>query len=70
MNFIAKWWKGTEYPPRMTKINGRHVIVNGSDTTRHWTADTAHAIVYFYIHHWQWLWGIAVAILLAVFFGR
>lgn len=28
------------------------------------------SIWYFYLKHWQWLWGTVIAILLAVFFGR
>lgn len=70
MNFIVKWWKGIEHPPHTAKINARLVIVDGQRAYRHWTSNSAHAIVKFYIRHWQWLIGSLLAIVLAVYFGK
>jgi hypothetical protein len=31
-------------------------------TEYHWTARVAHALVDFYLRHWQWLWTTVIAV--------
>ncbi|MDZ4145668.1 MAG: hypothetical protein U1D29_14230 [Burkholderiales bacterium] len=48
------------------------IILNGGEfenIIRPWPVRAGRAVWQFYLKHWQWLWGTAVAIVLAVFLG-
>ena len=52
---ISKWWDGE------TKAYDMPYVI-GIYTERHWTSHWAHVAFDFYLRHWQWLWGSAIAI--------
>jgi hypothetical protein len=56
---ISDWWNGET---KTYDVPG----VFGVYTERHWTSDAAHALADFYLRHWQWLWGTAIAIALGI----
>ena len=64
---IKRWYQGEA---KMTEGDAgeRYVILPAPYTEYHWTARCARTLVEFYLKHWQWLWGTAVA-LLAVYVG-
>lgn len=52
---VSKWWHGEGKTYDDPMIIGFYI-------ERHWTSDLAHALVDFYLRHWQWVWGFAVAV--------
>lgn len=63
---IRKWWAGEFQETPM------EIILNGGEfenIIRPWPVRAGRAVWQFYLKHWQWLWGTAVAIVLAVFLG-
>lgn len=63
---LKKWWAGefSETP--------LEVVLDGTkfdNVARPWPVRAGNAIASFYLRHWQWLWGTAIIIVLAVFFG-
>ena len=65
-HFCNKWYNGKlkvyENEPNSPIIR-IHVYAE-----RHWTANIAHTLVNFYSKHWQWIWGIIIAILAPKYF--
>ena len=61
---ITRWWEGEVglYDNRP----GDSLIFISLHMKRHWTSNLVHAIWDFYIHHWQWLWGTVIAIVIAI----
>lgn len=57
---VKKWWRGEDIFHE-NKPNDPLIII-GWRNKKHWTSVFVHSILDFYIKHWQWLWGIAVAI--------
>jgi hypothetical protein len=57
---ISRWWLG-EFRPYKNDPDSAVVLIGGR-YHRHWTADVAHAIVDFYLRHWQFVWTTALAI--------
>ena len=57
---LASWYEGRwvayENPP------GSVVVILGGNYERHWTSKVAHVLVDFYLAHWQWIIGTALAI--------
>jgi hypothetical protein len=57
---ISSWytgkWVAYENPP------GSGFILIGGYYQRHWTSRAAHVLVNFYLTHWQWVVGTALAI--------
>lgn len=51
---ISKWWHGEGKTYDHPNIFGFYI-------ERHWTSDWAHALVNFYLRHWQWIWGSVIA---------
>lgn len=63
---IRKWWGGGF---RQTPME---VILKGGEfenVVRPWPVRFARTLRQFYLKNWQWLWGAAIAIVLAAFFG-
>lgn len=58
-NNIRKWWDGETKAYDIPGVIGWH-------TERHWTSDAVHVVWGFYLRHWKWLWGTAIAISLGV----
>lgn len=58
---IAEWYEGRwvpyENPP------GSQVIFFGGNHERHWTARVARILVEFWLAHWQWTIGFALAVI-------
>ncbi|KRG70440.1 hypothetical protein [Pseudoxanthomonas dokdonensis] len=59
---IERWYKGEiketggYQAPGILLLPKRHVEY-------HWTARVARTLVAFYLKHWQWIWGSAIALL-------
>lgn len=66
-HYCNKWYNGER---KNHKIELDSPIRRVVDTylQRHWTANIAHTLVNFYSKHWQWIWGIIVAILAPKYF--
>ncbi len=63
---LKKWWAGEFHETPL------EAVLHGAkfeNITRPWLVRTGNAIAAFYLRHWQWLWGAAIAIVLAVFFS-
>ena len=57
---IADWYQGElTLPPNDPNSP---VVILGIRYKRHWTASTARVLVEFYLAHWQWVIGTALAI--------
>lgn len=52
---ISRWWHGEFTPWDVPGVVGFHM-------ERHWTSRAARATWDFYRMHWQWLWGILIAL--------
>jgi hypothetical protein len=61
IELIKSWYKGTP-----VDVSG---FINPY-FKRHWTAKLARLIVGFYLRYWQWLWGISITVILAVFLEK
>jgi hypothetical protein len=60
---IRAWYEGTHKTIRHDNDPGSDVWFMPSFVTEyHWTARFAHALVEFYLRHWQWLWTTVIAV--------
>jgi hypothetical protein len=57
---IIGWYEG-EFELYKNDPNSSVVIIGG-DYRRHWTAVVARTLVRFWLEHWKWIVGVAVAI--------
>lgn len=59
---IKRWYDGEA---KMTEgYSGTGIVIMPAPYTEyHWTARIARTIVQFYLSHWQWIWGTAIALL-------
>jgi hypothetical protein len=59
---IKRWYEGEA---KMTKgYNGPGIVMIPAPYTEyHWTARAARSLVSFYLRHWQWIGGSAIALL-------
>lgn len=55
INKIKRWWNGTD------KVIDSDFII-GVETVHSPSAKAARAVVFFYLDHWQWLWGTMIAL--------
>ena len=55
ITWLSSWWHG-----EVKTYDSPNLI--GIYTERHWTSNLAHTLVDFYLKHWQWVWGTALAI--------
>ena len=57
-----RWWQG-----ELEKLpSGYPILRIVPQYRRHWTARALSALVAFYLRHWPWLWGVAIAITLGI----
>ena len=61
---VAEWWSGRYVPPGP---DGPFIL---GYYDKHWTSKLVHRLVAFYLQYWQWLWGMTVVILLALYTKR
>ncbi|CAN7761207.1 hypothetical protein LJR296_006970 [Cupriavidus necator] len=60
---VRRWYEGdTRIQEFDNDPDSPVVILPGLYTEYHWTATVARALVAFYQRHWQWLWGILIAV--------
>lgn len=60
---IRAWYNGTAKTIHCDNDPRSGVWIMPSFITEyHWTARVAHAIVEFYLKHWQWLWTTVIAV--------
>jgi hypothetical protein len=60
-SLIKRWYNG-EQKIRKNDPESLVSFVPGVYTEYHWSAKIARAIVAFYLRHWQWVWGMIIAI--------
>ncbi|TXI36782.1 MAG: hypothetical protein E6Q59_08840 [Nitrosomonas sp.] len=63
---ICRWYSGYHVivdPDEPDTIGGLGVI-HKTRKEFHWTAKLARSMVAFYLKYWQWLWGIAIALII------
>ena len=59
---IKNWYNGED---KIYESSSSSVLVLTTYTERHWTANFTRMLVDFYLHHWKWLWGIGITLILA-----
>ncbi len=57
---IQDWYVG-KFVPYENEPNSGLIFIGGTQQ-RHWTALAAAALIHFYLAHWKWIIGTAVAI--------
>ena len=57
---IRQWYRGKFIPEN--NLNSDVIIVVDGFHKRHWTAHFARTLVTFWLKHWQWIIGTAIAI--------
>lgn len=60
---IKKWWNGVDI--NLENNPDSPVFFIGWHNDKHWTSKLAHILCDFYLKHWQWIWGIVVAIIVS-----
>lgn len=58
---ISEWYQGKYVPPKNDPRSG--IVVLMGSYHRHWTARLAQVLAHFWLSHWQWTIGTALAIL-------
>lgn len=58
---IKTWYNGTYVP--WENEPGSYEVFIGHDHKLHWTAKLIRGFVKWYLNHWQWFWGIFIAVL-------
>ena len=64
---IRRWWEGRYVPPDPNTL-----VIYLGHYEKHWTARAVQGLIAFYLAHWKWLIGTAIAIcgmLIALFTG-
>lgn len=60
---FKRWYNGeTKIREFDNDPNSSIVILPAVYTDYHWSAKVARSLVAFYLKHWQWLWGTAIAL--------
>ena len=57
---IENWYEGEFIPYENDPYDS--VVIIGGTYKRHWTARIARTLVKFWLNHWQWIIGTAIAI--------
>lgn len=57
---LADWYRGT--PVVQDRSSDSDLAIVGVTYRRHWTAETARALVGFWMRHWRWIIGTAIAV--------
>jgi hypothetical protein len=56
---LKRWWQGTYVPAKNDPNSGLFFMGNYK---LHWTATVAHALVAFWLRHWQYSISTAIAV--------
>lgn len=58
---LRDWWEGTYVPAENEPDSGVFLLFGSYQ--RHWTSRLAHVFLDFWLAHWKWIIGVALAII-------
>lgn len=65
---LRYWWDARADEPGHSLPRSPIYEFYAGDYRRYGVVRLLHGIWSFYLRHWQWLWGIVIAIILSVYF--
>lgn len=65
---LRQWYAGKDIPvnPDEPDSIGGMRVLHETKKEFHWSAKIFRSFVSFYFHHWQWLWGTAIAVFIGI----
>ncbi len=63
IQIVKRWWRGKFIPPTLDEVRKDIRIPQHGRYERPWPATFIGVIRAFYLQHWQWVWGMIVAII-------